>query len=162
MSHSHRPVLHLIKQLETQGRAPRKKESRPAWVTDLIDRLADAFDPFFEVARLGFECQPGESGWEIVLFLGGVEQMGGPSDGNVDHVDFRFDVQQLMRPFTSINQFQWYALPKGSGSTEPDQSSLVISGETAHGPVRIRVYAVPPEFADPGMRQFADGTVETT
>ena len=60
------PVKHLLKQLEIYRSTRKNRDIRPLWLTDLIGRISELFDPAGDVARVGFECRLTEKSWELL------------------------------------------------------------------------------------------------
>ena len=157
MPHAHLRLQHLLKQQElalTQPPRPR----RPAWLLSLVDTVADIFEPCTGVARVGFDCQAGPDRWEIALYLGKTELVGGAVDGAAEFVNFRFNVLDLLNQFSRVERCAWHALPQPCSH---DQSSfLVCEGIWQEHPVCLQFFALPPESAGPGLRRYPDGTCE--
>ncbi|WP_437204083.1 hypothetical protein [Planctomicrobium sp. SH664] len=162
MSHSHLAIRHLVKKLEMSGERKSQKPQLPAWLINFVEEFSERFEPFSGVARVGYECLKGESGWQVSLFLGEHEIVGGPGDGELRPVNFRFDLGQLTRHFDSIEGLFWNAFPNSNVCFEhlSDLSFLTIEG-TVHGvPIRVQIHAGPSEAAGPAMRQYVDGRME--
>lgn len=157
MPHSHMPVKHLLSQLENFEPRRGNRDVRPAWVTGLIDAVADLFEPVdSDVGRVGFDCQFAEERWIVEMYLGAMEVVGGPDDGNLRHVDFRFELQSLQALFDEVEQMHFTALPGDpAGDT---RASLLVEGRVGDDRVRLHVYAVPPAAAGPAFRILPDGT----
>ena len=71
-----------------------------------LGEVADLFEPFTDVGRVGYECRIREEVWEIGLYLGCTEFVGGKLDGEIQAVDFQFDVARLYRMFDQIARFR--------------------------------------------------------
>ncbi len=161
LSHSHIPVKHLLKQLEVYRSTRRNRDIRPDWLTDLIGRLSDLFDPEDEVARVGFECRLTEDAWELILFLGSTEIVGGPDDGRTRFANFRLDLLTLMDNFSEIDEARWLARPQTEADDEETAASyLQISGRIDNEPLRLKVFAAPPTEFGPGIRKHQNGHCE--
>lgn len=166
MSHSHLTIQHLLKQVELySSRRGTKRVPRPEWVDELIDQVAELFEPLTDVGRVGFDFQPNDERDEIGFYLGCTEIVGGRDDGERRHVNFQFDVLRLQSLFTSVERFIWNVLPEGEAAAEdittsPRFSFLTLDGKFHDHAVRLLVYGIAPDQAGPGLRQFADGTVE--
>lgn len=160
MSHSHLPLQHLLKKIETSG--PRtRRDVRPAWIAKLIDEIAELFEPFTDVGRVGFECSLGEDRWEVSMYLGKTELVGGKSDGEMQHLDFQFDLLKMTKYFDHIETLRWNAFPSGSDINDgPECSFVSIEGKYEDNSLMLRIFCTPPEQAGPGLRQFTDGTWE--
>lgn len=159
MSHSHLALQHLIKQVESRG--PRaNRDVRPEWMTELIESVAELFEPFTDVGRVGFDCRLADECWEIGMYLGSTEFVGGKVDGEVQHVDFEFDLLRVSRLFKHIETFRWNALPSSDLQESADISFIVIRAVYEGHPVHLRVFCTPPAEAGPGLRKHTDGTWE--
>ncbi len=159
MSHSHLPVKHLLKQLEIYRTTRRNRDIRPQWLTDLIGQLSELFDPRDDVARVGFDCRLTEEAWELSLFLGRTEIVGGPEDGQTRLANFRLDLRALMDNFRSIDQMQWHANPHCEEGEE-HASYLQITGSIDEEPLNLRIFDAPPTGVKPGIRTHQNGEYE--
>lgn len=161
MSHSHLPLRHLLKKIETAGPRPRR-DVRPQWITALIDTVAELFEPYTDVGRVGFECSLASDRWEISMYLGKTEFVGGRSDGETKTVDFQFDLLKLLEQFSQVDALMWNALSGHRPDAEPDECSfLALEGRHGEHALCLRVFCRPPEQAGPGLRRHADGSWET-
>lgn len=161
MSHSHLAVRHLIRKLELSPRRPASREV-PGWLSQLIQQLSDLFEPFQGVARVGYECAQVDGVWEVSLFLGQHEFVGGPEDGEQLPVNFRFNLSGLTPAFELVESLSWNAFPAGNRCFDDsgDLSFISVSGRAAGQAVRVSIQSSPPEIAGPGLREHADGRVE--
>lgn len=154
-------MKHLLKQLESYRSTPRHRDIRPQWLTDLIGRVSELFDPSDDVARVGFECRLTEEAWEVWLFLGKSETVGGPEDGQTQVANFRFDILTLMDNFTEVDLVEWTAQPQTPIPLDgPNGSCLQISGRVDEEPLKLMIFAVPPADIAPGIRTHRNGTRE--
>lgn len=162
MSHSHLAIRHLVRKLEMGE--PRKpiKANLPAWLVQFVEDLAQRFEPFRGVARAGYECLTSESGWEVALFLGEQEMMGGADDGQLRPINFRFNLLNLTACFDVVDTLFWNAFPSSHVCFEDvaDLSFLAIEGIVHSERVRVQIHAGPPDSVGPGLRQHADGRLE--
>lgn len=152
------PVKHLLKQLEIYRSTRRNRDIRPPWLTELIDRVSELFDPTEDVARVGFECRLTEDAWELSLFLGSTEIVGGPADGQTRLANFRLNLLSLLENFTEVEQIEWNAQPQESNGDEP--SSLQVTGRVSGERLKLVVFAVPPNGIGPGIRAHLNGECE--
>jgi hypothetical protein len=145
-------VEHLLKKLESAG-PRRRKDVRPQWLTDLIGSAANLFEPFADLGRVGFEAQLCEDRWDVGLFLGAAEIVGGASDGAVEHIDFQVDVRALMGLFQSVERCRWLVFPclqnEGTGH---DGSFLEVVGSVNGQRVRMKLFNRAPLDLEPGVR----------
>ena len=154
------PVKHLLKQLEVYRSTRKNRDIRPQWLTDLIGRVSELFDPAGDVARVGFECRLTENAWELLLFLGRTEIVGGPADGQIRFADFRFDVLTLIDNFTVVDQVEWNSETRSPLAGEPHRSFLRISGRVDEQPLSLQIFASPPSGVGPGIRAHHNGHCE--
>jgi len=159
LSHSHIPVKHLLKQVELYRSKRNNRDVRPEWVTELIDRVAEIFEPLDDVGRVGFDCQLAEDRWCVGLFLGATEIVGGPLDGRARHANFQFDLRRLIGLFSKLEGFTWQALPDGGeDDRRPAYSVINVDGLVSGNPIRLQLFSIAPETAGPGLRQYPDGS----
>ena len=164
MSHSHIALQHLIHKLDSPE--PRQKRSAgPVWLAEFVDQIAELFEPYVDMGRVGYECAPSTQRWEISMFLGCTEIVGGKGDGEIRPVAFQFDVTRLETVFDQIDDCCWSAFPAGTMADEidklaGDRSYLTVVGRYRENLVRLRVYCTPPAESAPGLRQHADGSWE--
>lgn len=162
MSHSHLALQHLIQKLDSPGYR-RSRSTGPQWLAEFVDQVAELFEPFVDVGRVGFECSPGEDRWEIAMYLGCTELVGGRADGEVRSVAFQFNVAGLNSIFDAIESLHWNAFPAGASVDEgpqEDRTFVGVVGRYRDSRLRLRVFSRPPRDAGPGMRQFPDGSWE--
>lgn len=138
------------------------KSSPPDWLLHAVDRLAQLFEPFSGVARVGYECLQGESGWEVALFLGEHELVGGADDGSLHAVNFRFNLQRLQREFDTLTGLYWNAFPNSHVcfAETADLSFLTVEGTIQGESLRLQIHAGPPECVGPAFKQYPNGRLE--
>lgn len=161
MSHSHLPVQHLLQQVELYRSNRNNRDVRPEWLSRFIDRTADLFDPFHEVARVGFDCRLDEDGWEVGLYLGTTEIVGGREDGRSRLCNFEFDLNALIGQFSEIERFSWSAFPEAGDAALSPHSFVTLSGFVDGNLLRLRIHSTPPTQVGPGFRQFPNGKRES-
>ena len=156
------PIQHLIHQVETRKRVPR--DVRPEWMSGWIEEVSELFEPLTGVARVGFDCRFLEDGWNISLFLGNSEVVGGPDDGKCRPTNFQLDLMQLQRMFDEVDSLRWNAIPAELEAEQEEEgahrSFVMISGLIEKTPVDLHLFELPPETAGPGVRVFPDGSCE--
>lgn len=110
---------------------------------------------------MGYDLQFIEDLWQIDLFLGRTEMVGGSLDGRADCVSFSTDIPRILSLFAKVHRCEWLALPNAldAGLTEAT-SGLFIEGVWKQEVVRVLLRAEPPAEATPGLRQFPDGRYE--
>jgi hypothetical protein len=119
VSHSHIALQHLISKIDSaEPRA--KRATGPVWLSEFVDQIAELFEPFVDVGRVGFECAPNTERWEISMFLGSTEVVGGKVDGEVRPVAFQFDLVRLETIFDHIDECHWSAFPAGTAADDAD------------------------------------------
>lgn len=160
VAHSHLPIRHLLKHLETHAARP-PRDRRPAWATRLIEKLSEFFEPIEGVARVGFDCRLNEDCWELSMYLGRTEVVGGPQDGEDQPVDFSLDLRGITGVLGPCEILEWTVIHDSSMASERMPRSL-LRVETAWEGNRVRVLFAshPPQEVGPAIRRFADGTCE--
>jgi hypothetical protein len=156
LSHSHIPVRHLIRQLDSQRAQWKARDRRPDWLAEFINAAADCFDPLDGVGRVGFETRPAEGRWEVAMYLGSTEVIGGPQDGESQPAAFAFDLLGLMGMFTRVDQLSWTAQPVSAISDRID-ARVTVEGLVGEHEIVLHVCSLPPEEAGPGFRRYANG-----
>ena len=157
LSHSHLVVQHLMKQMESWQPGQNRRDSRPEWLTGLIEELADIFEPLTGIARVGFDSRLEEESWVVRMYLGATEIVGGPRDGQTQSMPFELDLQRLVARFKNVDEFFWSVFPESAADVDEAQAYITISGKVDDHPVRFHMFAVPPEDVGPGMRVYPDG-----
>ncbi len=162
MSRSHLAVRHLLRQLELKREKGMSSQIIPNWFSQFIDAISERFEPFSGVARVGYECAFSEGGWEISIFLGETELVGGADDGRMLPVNFRFDLTGVVQQFDQLDGMHWNAFPNSPVETEQpsDLSFVTITGTIQGEKVLIQLHATPPNPVGPGIRQHSDGRLE--
>ena len=151
------PIQHLLKRLEKQGR-PQQRKIRPQWITAIIEEVAELFEPQSGVGRVGFDCRLAEDRWELSLYLGTCELVGGKNDGEARPLDFQFDILSLQQKFNLVERLEWNVRPNHTAKDDPDAVSLItIEGYWADNPIRLIVFETPPVQVGPGLREFPNG-----
>lgn len=150
----------FIKLLQAADR-PAPVMRQPAWLAALLDRLCDHIEPVRGEARVGYDLNFNDPLWEIDLFLGRTEIVGGSLDGCSDYVSFTADIPRILSLFTKVESCDWLALPSSLDTTAPETASgLFIAGIWEQQPVRVALRSVPPSKAAPGLRRYPDGRYE--
>ena len=162
MSRSYLAVRHLLRQLELKKERDSTRQIIPVWFPNFVDGLSELFEPFRGVARVGYECTRSELGWEISMFLGEHEIVGGADDGRSHGVNFRFDVKRVSDFFESVDSIYWNAFPNVSadGELAEEVSFLTVAGTVESSPVQLQIHPSPPLAVGPAMRKYTDGRVE--
>ncbi len=158
--HSHLAVNHLIRKVELDRLHPRDR--RPGWLTEMIDELANLFEPISISGQVGYDCQWQNDHWELSMFLGRVEIVGGLDDGLQKPLNFEFDLKPLMAYFTTINRFSWTATPDqhiNEQHLRSHMSGLTISGIVADQHFKLNILEQPPLESTAAIQIFADGRV---
>lgn len=156
MPHSHLVVRHLLKQLESHVPAS-QRERRPEWMRELIVAACESLSPLQDLGRVGAECEAVDQQWELRLYFGARELVGGPFDGATQLANFEVDLKRLLALFETVTTCQWLAFPALDGA----RSFISIAGTYAGQAVSVKIYSHPPRHSAPGLRQRADGSLET-
>ena len=158
MAHSHIVIRHLVQGLEARGRD--SIEIRiPEVIEAFVHNVAELFEPFSGTARVGYECNFADGSFEISMFVGAREIVGGPLDGRQESQNFRFNLQGLFDRFDSIQSFLWNAIPH-SPLNDGGLSFIVVEGLVHGHIVRLQLHPTAPDEVGPAIREYTNGTVE--
>jgi len=160
------PVQHLLKQVELYRERKAERENRdvrPAWLTTFINEAAELFEPASGVGRVGFDCRLSEDSWQVDLFLGTTEMVGGATDGETKQIDFTFDAAKAIALFDDVHRFLWSieTTEQNKIGNEERNSLLSIEGFREEQSVLLKIHAAPPSQTGPALRQYQDGTIDT-
>lgn len=162
MSRSYLAVRHLLRQLELKREKGISRQIIPTWFPAFVETISERFEPFRGVARVGYECAYSEGSWEVALFLGEHELVGGAEDGRLLPVNFRFDMTGITDIFDEIHNIHWNAFPNSPVETthSVDLSFLTIQGIIKSEQILLQIHATPPHPVGPAIREHLDGRLE--
>ena len=160
MTHSHLVVNHLLKWLESGNPLVSLQKACPDWLADLANQISELFSPLTDVARAGYQCQWIDDCWELTLFLGEMEVVGGPCDGEQHRVGFVFDVASALDFFSEVHQCQWGSFSSRDSMSGEATSVLIVQGMIAEEPLRLQIVSEAPAELGTAMRLHADGRCE--
>lgn len=153
---------HFVKLLQTAER-PRPVLRSPGWLAGLLDRVCDHIEPVEGEARVGYDLHFQDPAWQIDLFLGRTEIVGGNLDGCSDCVSFTADIPGILSVFSKVERCQWLALPSSLDTTIDETAArLSIEGLWEEHSICVNLMAAPPITAAPGLRRYPDGRYELT
>lgn len=155
----HPSIDSLLQQVEDYRLRRKVRDARPDRVTRLISELAELFEPFHGVGRVGFDCYASERGWTISMFLGATEVVGGRDDGLRQHPAFHFDLESARGLFSKVHSLRLTTCPAVNGETE---SGLTLHGCVDEFQVCLLVHAVAPEGMSPGLQRMPDRSLRLT
>lgn len=160
MAQPHLRPQHFVRLLQSADRN-RPGIRQPDWLAPLLDRLCDHIEPLRGEARVGYDLTFNDPQWQIDLFLGRTEYVGGIRDGQFDYASFTADIPGILKLFGSIERCDWLVVPRSAGLGGSDiASELTIDGNWEGESVRVTLRSVPPRNSAPGLRQFPDGRYE--
>jgi hypothetical protein len=149
---------HLINLLET-GRRRAPKLRPPAWLSELLDELCDHIEPIRGEARAGYDFRYADPWWQVDLFLGKNELVGGSLDGLSDYVSYTANIAGILGLFNKVQRCDWLALPECQAESKHQHASgLAIEGDWQGRPIRVVLRMVPPSDVGVGLKLFPDGT----
>lgn len=157
LAEPHLRPQHFVKILQSADRT-RPALRQPEWLAGLLDQLCDCIEPIRGEARVGYDLYFADPLWQIDLFLGRTERVGGSLDGRSEYVNFTADIPGILALFNKVERCAWLALP--GNSDDETSSGLFIEGTWQDEPVRVALRAIPPSNAAPGLRQYPDGRYE--
>ena len=147
----------LLQQMEDYKTRREQRDHRPKWLKEFICQVADIFEPLANVGRVGFDCQADERGWLVSMYLGTTEMIGGPKDGQIEHVGFRIDIHQLLRLFSDVSRCEWYSVgnERDERFEQAVRSLVSVTGQVnAEHTVRLELLGVPPKYVGPALKQY--------
>ena len=135
-----------------------RKIPRPDWVDAFIADAAELFDPLSGLGRVGFRTHPADGAWNVALFLGATEIVGGPGDGLVAPARFRFDASGLAGLFDDVPEVNLHVEPiLAAHGVDGIDAALSLTGEVDGNPLTATVLTLPPDDAEPGFKRYAAG-----
>jgi len=149
-------IEELLQQMEDYRTRRDQQDHRPDWLRDFIKKAASLFEPLTNIGRVGYDCQADERGWNVCLYLGTTEIIGGPKDGQIEHAGFVIDMKQLMAIFQDVQRFEWYSINNENDDRfqEPIRSVLTLNGHIEGGHfIQLELLASPPRYVGPGFRK---------
>jgi hypothetical protein len=126
----------------------------PAWLTSLVEVVADAMTSHGVPGPLGFRYREEDGAWDVLVHPLPVELVGGAHDGGVVSPCFALDLEQVRSAFTRVDDVAWTAHAAG-----PEDEGPCISweGEYDGHEVWLRVLAFAPDDEEPGMKLDTTG-----
>jgi hypothetical protein len=129
----------------------------PEWLSALADLIAEAIIGVDAPAPLGCHFFHNESvdQWEITLFPGATEIVGGRHDGRVKPSPFALDLARLSWVLNDVERFHWQTHSLGDSDDLGPHVSLEGTYEDHN--VWLRILAEAPEQFPIGRRVDASG-----
>lgn len=124
--------------------------SPPEWITALASAITEHLVAASIPAPMGAHVQKADGdadAWEVSLFYGKTEIVGGPKDGKQTDTPFWLDLAGLGRVFDRVDGLTWQAAPLG-----PDDElgpHVAIEGEYLGNRVTVRILATAPQQFPP-------------
>ena len=137
-------------------------ETPPDWILALASELAAFFTATTLPSPMGVHVQPSKDAeppgvWEVSLFYGKTEIVGGPRDGHRTDTSFWLDLAGLQRKFDSVDAFYWQSA--ALGSDDDFGPHIGIEGDIHGHAVRLRLLAsAPPAFPSARSADTLRGT----
>ena len=117
----------------------------PPWLAELADRIAALMRPMDFMAPIGCHYHFGrfpKGQWEITLFAGKTEMIGGSQDGSNVPSRFTVDLEQLVLMFSEVSSLHWQAL--AADETDDLGAHISIEGYYQSHSVWVRILSEPP------------------
>jgi len=131
----------------------------PKWLSVFANRLATTVDSYELLAPLACHYQEVDGTWEVSLFCGGTEIIGGEYDGEMRCSRFFLDLLDAMQLFDHLECVTWQAQPMGERDDLGPHVS--IQGKIGEHPVWLRILAQAPEQFSPGRKAIVyENTLE--
>lgn len=129
----------------------------PLWLTAFADVIAGYITPVEPLAPMGCHYHLNEGVWELSVFVGDTELVGGDRDGERIPARFLVDVLPLLSQFREIFDFTWQ--PDRFSEEDELGCHLAIIGIHDEQLVCVRVLSRSPERFPPGRRANIYGGV---
>ncbi len=126
----------------------------PAWLTSLVEIVADATTSHGVPGPLGFRYDEEDGSWDVLVYPLPVELVGGAHDGGVVSPCFFLDLEQVRSAFTRVDDVAWTAHAAGP---EDEGPCISFEGEYDGHEVWLRVLAFAPDDEEPGMKLDTTG-----
>lgn len=114
----------------------------PRWLADLANAVAAEIAPVDVLPPLGCHFCKIDDVWEISLFPGQTETIGGLRDGRLNSSPFSLDVSRVMQVFDKVLACHWQNQP--ISSRDELGAHLALEGVYSGKRVCLRVLAVAP------------------
>ncbi|MEX0715077.1 MAG: hypothetical protein WD066_00750 [Planctomycetaceae bacterium] len=128
----------------------------PSWLSHLADQVAQRLRAADILAPLGCHYYRNRvlDQWEVTIFAGSTEIVGGELDGELRYSNFQLDLRELFGLFDLVDTFHWQADQMG-----PDDElgpHVSVEGSFEGHPVWLRVLARPPARFPKGRNLLTD------
>jgi hypothetical protein len=126
----------------------------PAWLTELANHVVSQIHELDELGPVGCHFCLHEDVWEVTLFAGSTEIVGGRRDGAVKLSRFSVDVKSIVEQFDQIDQIGWQSHGLGASRGDELGPHVSIEGLYQGQAVWLRVLAGAPQQFAPARRLF--------
>ncbi|HVV99585.1 MAG TPA: hypothetical protein VHB77_04560 [Planctomycetaceae bacterium] len=124
--------------------------AQPDWLNTFANAISKFIEPADETAPLGCHIHDSDGLWEVTLFVGSTEVVGGERDGAVRRSRFTVDLAKVCELFTAIVRLDWQAL--SLGARDELGAHVSIEGVYAGEKVWLRILASPPKGFPPARQ----------
>lgn len=136
--------------------APDSDTNAPCWLNSLVNDVISCFTELGETPPIGchfFHVRDSDT-WEVALFVGRAEIVGGADDGRELPVLMVIDVGAVCELFDAPPKVGWQA---ARGTAEADLGTyLSFSGQSQGKRVLLRILEEPPDWV--GIGRLVDAT----
>ena len=149
-------IEELLQQMEEYRSRKTAKDHRPDWLREFVRSAAEIFEPLEHTGRVGFDCQAGDDGWIVTMYIGTTEIIGGPRDGQIDHVGFRIDLSTMTRLFHSLERLEWYSVSNQHDERFNDATRSLLSAVgtlSNNQKIQLELLGAPPKYIGPGLKK---------
>jgi len=129
----------------------------PEWLRQFANEVANQIDSVEDITPLG--CHFAEVGgeWEVTLFKGYLEVVGGPHDGTRHISCFTLNIGQLTNLFDEVTDCWWQT--QSLGSADELGPHVAVAGRYRGHRIWLRIMSHPPKRFQTGLvtraHQFA-------
>jgi len=120
----------------------------PEWLSEFANAAAACIHAVDYESPIGCHYHHDKTGWEVTLFTGATEIVGGPRDGHRRVPRFGVDLVGLCSVFESIHSMRWQA--HRLGSRDDIGPHVAVEGDYGGQRIWLRIPAAAPEQFPPG------------
>jgi len=126
----------------------------PDWLTELADRVVDQLHALDTLGPIGCHFCLHEDVWEVTLFAGTTEIVGGRRDGARQGTRFSLDLKSVVELFDEVDALGWQSHSFGESHGDDLGPHVSVEGRYQGQSVWLRILASAPAQFAPARRLF--------
>ncbi len=125
-------------------------QNPPAWIEEFTSLVGSGMSSLCTPSALGchYFFDEENASWEITLFTGRTEVLGGAHDGLIVPTSTDIDVKHIAAIFSDLAELKWHSESQNNSSLGP---FLSFVGEVGKQRVVLRILQDAPDWAGPGQ-----------